>query len=137
MARQRSAGHPIACNWTTFDKRYEEFGPTSKQLDAIQALLDVLTDEYDPAAIQLMRHFTDHESAAIRVRVVQVLARVYKERKPYPGTWWGTRPEQQKPPARNVEWEGTPLVREAILKALGDKDVADVLKAAVLAALLP
>jgi putative heme-binding domain-containing protein len=70
--------------------------------------------------------------APIRKQIVETLARVYKDRKPYAGGWWGTQPAGRKPPARDVTWEGTPLVRKAILTALKDTD-ADVRKAAVLA----
>src|SRR5262249_20010458 len=72
----------------------------------------------------------DVSDAPRRARLVETLARAHKDRKPYAGGWWGTRPEQQKPPARVVAWEGTPLVRDAVLGALADKD-AEVRKAAV------
>jgi putative membrane-bound dehydrogenase-like protein len=87
-------------------------------------------DAYDrDAVMELKRLATDRGDNALRAQAVELLARVHHDRKPYAGGWWGTRPEQQKPPARVVEWEGTPLVRDALLKALGDK-AAEVRKAA-------
>jgi putative membrane-bound dehydrogenase-like protein len=89
-----------------------------------------LTEEYDPGAVAILQQLAGHPTVAIRKRALEVLARVHHDRKPYPGTWWGTRPEQQKPPARVVEWEGTPIVRTALLAALGDPD-GEVRKTAV------
>jgi putative membrane-bound dehydrogenase-like protein len=89
-----------------------------------------LTEEYDPAAVAILKQLAGHPAVAIRKRALEVLARVHHDRKPYAGTWWGTRPEQQKPPARAVEWEGTPIVREALLAALADPD-GEVRKTAV------
>ncbi len=67
----------------------------------------------------------------MRQKAVAGLARVYRDRKPYAGGWWGTQPAAHGPPPREVDWEGTPAVREAVLAALSDKD-ADVRKAASL-----
>ena len=52
---------------------------------------------------------------------VAALARNYKDRKPYSGTWWGTQPAKNPVPKREVAWVGTPLVREAVVRALGDR----------------
>jgi putative membrane-bound dehydrogenase-like protein len=70
------------------------------------------------------------EDATLRRRIVETLARMHHDRKPYAGTWWGTQPEQQRPPARIVNWEGTPLVRQVLLRGLSDID-RTVRKAAV------
>ncbi|HJT78082.1 MAG TPA: hypothetical protein VJ739_12835, partial [Gemmataceae bacterium] len=83
-----------------------------------------LAEEYDLNALALLERLAGDPDAGVRARAVAVLARVHHDRKPYPGTWWGTRPEQQKPPARVVAWEGTPRVRAALLKTLDDKDAA-------------
>ena len=90
------------------------------------------TERYERGAIEVLTILGASDDAAIRGRAVAALARAYKERKPYAGGWWGTRPEQQKPPAREVAWEGTPKVRDAIVTALADKDPT-VRKAAVIA----
>jgi putative heme-binding domain-containing protein len=97
---------------------------------ALEGLLQALTEVYDTKAVDVLRRLSESPDAGLRKRAVEVLARVHHDRKPYAGGWWGTRPEQQKPPARVVPWEGTPLVRAALLKALGDK-TAEVRKAAV------
>jgi putative membrane-bound dehydrogenase-like protein len=98
----------------------------------LDLLLLLLTERFDVNAVVILERLLEHKRPEVRVRTVEALARNYKDRKPYPGTWWGTRPEQQKPPARVVEWEGTSKVRDAIVAALADKD-AGVRKAAVAA----
>jgi putative membrane-bound dehydrogenase-like protein len=99
---------------------------------ALDILFLTLTEEFDSQALLVLYELQAHTNPAVRVRAVATLSRIYMERKPYSGTWWGTRPEQQKPPARNVAWSGTPWVRDRILAALRDND-ADVRKAAVVA----
>jgi putative membrane-bound dehydrogenase-like protein len=98
----------------------------------IDALLLVLTETYDQRAVRLLVRMSQELAPVIRRRAVSALARVYKDRRPYAGTWWGTQPAGLKPPPRDVAWEGTPIVRDAILAALKDPD-ATVRKAAVTA----
>jgi putative membrane-bound dehydrogenase-like protein len=93
-----------------------------KEPKAMEALIAALTEEYDRGALVLLLDLEKLEDSALRRQAVEALARVYKDRKPYAGTWWGTQPAAQKPPAREVAWEGTPQVRDAILAALADKD---------------
>jgi putative heme-binding domain-containing protein len=89
---------------------------------ALNVLFRALTDQYDIHAAKLLDAFIEHPDAGVRKRALEIISRVHHDRKPYPGTWWGTRPEQQKPPARTVGWEGTPLVRDILLTSLADKD---------------
>jgi putative heme-binding domain-containing protein len=98
----------------------------------LEGLCLALAEAFDPSGVVLLQRLASHPEVSVRVLAVATLARNYFDRKPYAGTWWGTQPAAQKPPARVVAWEGTPAVREAILKALGDKD-AGVRRAAVAA----
>jgi putative heme-binding domain-containing protein len=91
-----------------------------------------LNEEFDMNVIRVLEKLAQSKEATVRKAAVETLSRNYKDRKPYAGGWWGTQPAGQKPPAREVAWEGTPKVREAILGALADKD-ASVRKAAVAA----
>jgi putative heme-binding domain-containing protein len=95
-----------------------------------EGLFLALAEEYDLGAVTLLQRLAGQKDASIRKRALELLARVGRDRKPYAGTWWGTRPEQQKPPARAVAWQGTPLVRDALLQGLADK-AGEVRKAAV------
>jgi putative membrane-bound dehydrogenase-like protein len=97
---------------------------------AQDALCWALTEEYTGFAVNILRILATKADAGVRKKAVEAIARVHHDRKPYAGTWWGTQPAAQKPPARVVAWEWTPVVREALLKALADKD-AGVRKAAV------
>jgi putative membrane-bound dehydrogenase-like protein len=117
--------------WSRLPDRFEQ-SPNFKDPSAMNTLIAALAEEYDTSAVALLRQIGASQDAALRRSAVETLARVYKDRKPYPGTWWGTQPAGRKPPAREVAWEGTPSVREAILAALKDTD-APVRKAAVTA----
>jgi putative membrane-bound dehydrogenase-like protein len=131
-AFNRGAGREgkSACNWQILEERFEEFAP--KHARSTEALLKVLLEEYDPAVVRITQRFLRSDDPLIRKQAVDVLAHAYKHRKPYAGTWWGTQPAGHRNPPRDVTWEGTPEVREAILKLLGDND-AGMRQAAVLA----
>jgi hypothetical protein len=88
------------------------------------ALLLALTEEYDPGAVGILLKLAGHKDPAVRKQALEVLGRVEHDRKPYAGTWWGTRPDQQKPPPRDVAWQGTPLVRDALRQASRDEKTA-------------
>jgi putative membrane-bound dehydrogenase-like protein len=101
---------------------------------AASGLILALTDAYDTGAVNLLAFLAKSDDAETRGQAVAALASVYKDRKPYPGTWWGTQPAARTPPARDVEWKGTPAVRDAVLAALADKD--DGVRKAAVAGLL-
>ncbi len=98
---------------------------------AFDGLFWALADEYDTGAVAILAVLAKHDDPAVRQKAIADLARVYRDRKPYAGGWWGTQPAAHGPPPRDVDWEGTPAVREAVLAALTDKD-ANVRKAASL-----
>ena len=104
----------------------------AKQPDPLgsEGVFQVLSEVYDKRAADALIELSKNPSREIRKGGANNLQRQCAERKPYPGTWWGTQPANTKPPAREIAWEGTPLIRDAILAALGDED-ASVRKAAV------
>jgi putative heme-binding domain-containing protein len=86
-------------------------------------LLGSFRESFDLSVPEEIRSkFDSCTDASIRVRLIEILARQAKDRPLYDGGWWGTQPANQKPPARTIAWEGTPLIRDALLKALDDKD---------------
>jgi putative heme-binding domain-containing protein len=93
----------------------------------------VLADQYNLDALGMLKGEMT-QNASFRIRAVEALARNYFDRQLFDGGWWGTQPAARKPPARTVAWEGTPVVREALLKALGDSDAR--VRKAVIAGLL-
>jgi putative heme-binding domain-containing protein len=111
----------------------KQFNPTwlsRADVRLLEGLCLALVDQPNAAAVALLRCLLEHSKPAVRKLAVNTLARVHHVRKPYAGTWWGTQPAGQQPPPRNVAWEGTTLVRDALLRALADKD-AGVRKAVV------
>jgi putative membrane-bound dehydrogenase-like protein len=121
-----------SCQWKTLIERLGDEDYLKGKEQARAGLMLALSEQFDTDAITLLQRLANNESSAARQGAIEALARNYFDRKPYAGGWWGTQPAAQKPPARNVAWEGTPLVRAAILKALGDKD-EEVRKVAVTA----
>jgi putative heme-binding domain-containing protein len=92
---------------------------------ACEGVCFALVDRYDLNAVALLRRIQECQGPSfyveLRWRAVETLGRLYKDRKPYAGGWWGTQPAAHGPPPREVVWEGTPQVREAILTALADE----------------
>jgi len=95
-----------------------------------KSLCWLFAESFDPEAIDVLIALLKNAEPTVREYAVDSLATNYKDRKPYAGTWWGTRPEQQPPPGRVVAWDGTAKVRDAVVAALGDQN-ADVRKSAV------
>jgi hypothetical protein len=52
--------------------------------------------------------------------VLRTLAELHRQRPAWDGKWWATQPVKSPPPAKTVEWEGTPLVLVAVRDALKD-----------------
>jgi putative membrane-bound dehydrogenase-like protein len=117
-------------DWSALAKDNAVTNAHKKEGGALDGLLWALADEYDVSAVALLQKLAHHDAVAVRAKAVADLARVYRDRKPYAGGWWGTQPAAHGPPARDVDWEGTPAVRDAVLAALSDRD-ADVRKAAI------
>lgn len=111
-----------AGRWRELDEALAADDFLRGQPAAIAGLVQAVAEELDKSAVAILSRLARHDSAAVRKQAVAALARVYKDRKPYAGGWWGTQPAGQKPPLREVAWEGTEAVRDALLHALGDTD---------------
>jgi putative heme-binding domain-containing protein len=113
-------------NWVGLAQhRAAEVGPKAREV-----LFMALAEEFDLEALELLNRLARSPDAGVRCAAVETLARNYKDRKPYAGTWWGTQPASTPPPPREVAWAGTPQVRDAVVRALADRDPG-VRKAAV------
>jgi putative membrane-bound dehydrogenase-like protein len=117
-----------ACDWKAVAPALPPFPRWSASQREI--FFAAAAEQYDPGAVEILAHLTKQSDAAVRQRALEVLTRVHHDRKPYAGGWWGTQPAARKPPARVVAWEGTPIVRAALLQGLGDSD-AEVRRTAV------
>lgn len=111
-------------------KALKMFGGAAQNEQTAKVVCWLLGDAFDANGVAALVDLLKHPEPTVRGYAVETLGRNYKDRKLYAGTWWGTRPEQQKPPAREVSWAETPKVRDAIVGALADAD-ADVRKLAV------
>jgi putative membrane-bound dehydrogenase-like protein len=115
------------CDWTTVGDILVRGAWTSRTQPqrACEGVCQALVDHYDSAAVAFLRRLLQSKGGGFhdefRWHAVETLGRLYKDRKPYTGGWWGTQPAAHEPPPRDVAWEGTPKVREAILGALTDK----------------
>jgi putative membrane-bound dehydrogenase-like protein len=80
---------------------------------------------YDRDAAEALSRFAESTAnpAAERAKALLVLAQVHRRAAPWDGKWWGTQPARNKPPAKTIAWEGTPVVLAAIYTLLGDPSV--------------
>jgi putative membrane-bound dehydrogenase-like protein len=65
-----------------------------------------------------------------QARAVFLLAQGHRKPVPWDGKWWGTQPARTNPPAKTIDWEGTPLVLKAVRDRLADPSAAVRLAAA-------
>jgi HEAT repeat protein len=95
----------------------------TKQRDGILMTLELV---YDVDAAKTLAAFSSNslKPSEERARALLYLSTVHRKRKPWDGKWWGTRPYAGKPPAKVDEWEGTPIVIDAIRSSLSDTDLA-------------
>ena len=76
---------------------------------------------YEPEAAEALAHYaTDPKRPdPERARALALLAEGHRKAPPWDGKWWGTQPTRRPPPAKSIDWEGTPLVLETIRKGTG------------------
>ncbi len=80
---------------------------------------------YEPEAVALLRsEVCDHAHPADeRAKALFYLSQAHRKTTPWDGKWWGTRPARGKPPAKEVDWEGTPIVLKTVRDSLTDPAV--------------
>lgn len=90
------------------------------------ALLAAMEQQYEPEAVAALASFASDPDrpAAERARALTYLAQVHRKAKPWDGKWWGTRPTHGKPPAKELDWDGTPTVLKTVRDLLADDQVA-------------
>jgi putative membrane-bound dehydrogenase-like protein len=93
-----------------------------------------IRETYDKPLVEALAAVI-HDSSAptdARVAAVGAIASLHRQRPAWDGHWWATQPAGSLPPAKSVDWDGTPLVASAIDAALKDS-AAPVVAAAVAA----
>jgi putative membrane-bound dehydrogenase-like protein len=89
---------------------------------------------YDTDASEALATFAADPARAAteRARAIFLLAQGHRKSRGWDGKWWGTQPAKTKPPARTIDWQGTPRLLAAVRDRLADV-VAPVRLAAVAA----
>jgi len=85
-------------------------------------LLLTMERVYDKGAVAALAEFAtsaSHEPTE-RAMGLKFLASACRKAPPWDGSWWGTQPARNQPPAETVDWEGTPIVLETIRRLLDD-----------------
>ncbi len=101
----------------------------SEQTEIREGAALAMRETYDSALARLLATYasTNGKPAAARAAAIAVLAPLQKQPKPWIPTqselkWWGTMPARNPAPRKEIEWDGTKLVMEAIRAALGDEN---------------
>jgi putative membrane-bound dehydrogenase-like protein len=109
-------------------RRIDDWEAAASGLDAddppkVRAgVLAAMELQYDVDAAAALASYAGHADRPVEERALALkyLAQGHRKEKPWDGKWWGTRPTRSKPPAKEVEWEGTPIVLGAIRRELTD-----------------
>ncbi len=77
---------------------------------------------YDNDAATALATFAADSSrpAEERAKALTFLAQGHRKPIPWDGKWWGTQPAKTSPPAKAIDWPGTPLVLAAVRDRLAD-----------------
>ncbi|MDB6030377.1 MAG: putative rane-bound dehydrogenase [Verrucomicrobiales bacterium] len=89
------------------------------------AALFAMRETYDVANAQALASVVQDSSRCgeCRAAALPVLAELHRKRPEWKGSWWGTQPVKSLPPAKIVDWEGTPLVLGTVRNALNDSSL--------------
>lgn len=85
-----------------------------------------LREVYDASlARELVEQTKNKSSSHARKLALELLALIHHQTPAWKGEWWAYHPVNLPPPARNIPWAGTALLRDALPAALRDpvKDV--------------
>lgn len=100
------------------------------EIGDMEALLDAVGQDQNELALWALRYI--HETAVPerlislyaesndrewKDKILHNLARIYHKEAPYDGSWWwSTRPDTHGPYYKGIEWQGTSMIREFLLK---------------------
>ena len=81
--------------------------------------LFALRNTYDPKLVEVLtRRAGSDRRAEARALALTALAPLHRQPKPWDGRWWGTQPVLAPPPKKEVVWDGTLAVAQALRGAL-------------------
>lgn len=83
-------------------------------------------ETYNPALVKALADFQPRLNIplATRTNVLSLLSSLSMERPPWNGEWWSIQPVKGSPPAKTVDWVGTPLVASALHNAIKDREAS-------------
>ncbi|MGE3820183.1 MAG: PVC-type heme-binding CxxCH protein [Isosphaeraceae bacterium] len=104
-------------DWTTVAKGLDHAEPKVRL--GVIATMEMAYDA--DAASALARFASDPKrDPAERASALFTLAQGHRRPIPWDGKWWGTQPAKTRPPAKTIDWPGTPLVLDAVRARLDD-----------------
>jgi putative membrane-bound dehydrogenase-like protein len=84
-----------------------------------------LRETYDEAVVKALTEFIASPGISPdgRAAALEVLVELHHKRPEWTGRWWATQPVKSPPPAKTVEWAGTPAVLAAVRGSLQDQSL--------------
>ena len=108
-------------------KRINAWAETAKGLDSTDpkvrdGVLRSMEMVYQTEAVSALAKFAADASRVPeeRAKALFLLAQGHRKPIPWDGNWWGTQPARTNPPAKAIDWEGTPMVLAAVRDRLAD-----------------
>ncbi len=91
-----------------------------------QGTLFAMRETYDDQNVKALAAFVASMQwpAESRAQVLTNLAELHRQRPAWTGGWWLTQPANAAPPAKTVQWAGTPSVMASLTNALKDTQIA-------------
>ncbi len=85
-------------------------------------LIEVLRENFTaPCVAMLARTVRAAADEGLRLRALVALADSVRNTEPWDGKWWSIQPAAKPPPAKAVDWEGTPAALAGLRAALEDR----------------
>ncbi|MCI0747629.1 MAG: HEAT repeat domain-containing protein [Verrucomicrobia subdivision 3 bacterium] len=85
-----------------------------------------LRETYDERLVAALSSIVAEEENGTdsRALALRLLAELHRKRPEWKGEWWAYHPVKSPPPEKTVEWAGTPVVLQALRRALEDEKQA-------------
>jgi putative heme-binding domain-containing protein len=83
-------------------------------------------ETYDAGLVKTLRTFLSKPGipTGSRTNVLNLLSSLYLKVPPWNGDWWNTMPVMGAPPAKTLDWEGSPVIAAAMRESLQDPQPA-------------
>lgn len=99
-------------------------------INAVEACVEAVGTEQNTLALWALRYMHDPKAVEglvaayeatgdtkLKQEIIATLSRLYREEAPYDGSWWwSTRPDTHGPYYKAVTWEGSPMIKDLLVK---------------------